>query len=676
MLVATLLIGGALYGGWKVIGRQHNRRAPAAFLLSENQQTEPSQDNLAPQMPQTEEQTAAMKKQIDQFFLISSAALGTGFIGAWLYPPLIVLTLGTIVYASIPIYQRAKESLKSGRITTYVADIILIAGMVVTGHIILAVLTAWVGCLAMILLFKTENSSRKELINIFGEQPQFMWVRQGGVELQVPFEQVQVGDIVVVNAGEMIAVDGMVTDGLATVDQHMLTGEAQPVEKEPGDTVFAATIVLSGRIGIDVQKAGTETIAAQIGKILNETTDFNNTLIARGQKLADDLTPPTLAAGALAGLLLGISQAIAILWASFGYTMRLISPISVLNFLGILSKQGVLVKDGRSLESLSQVDTIIFDKTGTLTLAQPHVGQIHTTNGWPEEVVLTYAAAAEYRQSHPIAKAILDEAHQRALNLPSIEAAAYEVGYGIKVEITDKMVRVGSARFMEQEGIALSDDIRLIQQEYSEQGHSLVYVAIGDELGGAIELQPTLRPEAKTIIGDLRKRQTSLYIISGDHEKPTQKLAQELGIDHYFAETLPENKAELVDQLRQEGKFVCFVGDGINDSIALKKANVSISLRGASTVATDTAQIVLMDGSLTKLSQLFEIAADFEANMKRNLITSIIPGVICLGGVFFLNFGLYSGFLLYNLGFAAGLTNAMLPALEHRTLPSLNSLKT
>ncbi len=152
-------------------------------------------------------------------------------------------------------------------------------------------------------------------------------------------------------------------------------------------------------------------------------------------------------------------------------------------------------------------------------------------------------------------------------------------------------------------------------------------------------------------------------------------MAEALDIRHYFAETLPENKAALVEQLRQEGKFVGFVGDGINDAIALRTANVSISLRGASTAATDTAQIILMDGTLTNLNLLFDIASDFELNMDNNLKTSVIPGIICLGGVFFLNFGLFTGMIIYNLSLLAGLVNAMIPLLQHQTLPSLDDIK-
>ena len=276
-------------------------------------------------------------------------------------------------------------------------------------------------------------------------------------------------------------------------------------------------------------------------------------------------------------------------------------PISVLNFLQMTSQEGILIKDGRALELLSEVDTIVFDKTGTLTEEQPHVGAIYTCHSINENELLTYAAAAEYKQTHPIARAIQQEALNRELRLPEIEKTTYEIGYGLKVRLNEKVVLVGSKRFMEMSEITIPSEINAIQQQCNEHGYSLVYVALDGQLAGAIELHATIRPEAKHIISELRQRGFEIYIISGDHEKPTKKLAQEVGIEHYFAETLHENKATLIEALQKEGKAVCFVGDGINDSIALKKANVSVSLRGASTIATDTAQIVLMNENLTQL---------------------------------------------------------------------------
>ncbi len=177
-------------------------------------------------------------------------------------------------------------------------------------------------------------------------------------------------------------------------------------------------------------------------------------------------------------------------------------------------------------------------------------------------------------------------------------------------------------------------------------------------------MQPTIRPEAKHIIQQLKQRNLSLYIISGDHEKPTQALAQELGIDHYFAETLPAHKADLIEQLQKQGKSVCFIGDGVNDAIALKKAQVSISLQGASTIAMDTAQVILMIENLSQLLNLFELAESLEKNYKNSLALDVVPNVICIGGAFLFHLGIYGALAIYSIGFVGGVINSMLPLLD------------
>ena len=205
-----------------------------------------------------------------------------------------------------------------------------------------------------------------------------------------------------------------------------------------------------------------------------------------------------------------------------------------------------------------------------------------------------------------------------------------------------------------------------LQERAQALGYSLIYVGVDDVVVGILEMQPSIRPEAHELIESLHKRGLATYIISGDHEEPTRNIAERLGVDHYFAETLPENKAELINRLRHEGRFVCFVGDGINDAIALKSAQVSISLKGASSAATDTAQVVLMDGTLGYLSKLFQIADEFEHTMRNNLLLSIAPGIINIGGIYLLHSGIAASVGLFYAGSTAGLANTVLPFVRHR----------
>jgi Cu2+-exporting ATPase len=589
-----------------------------------------------------------------------------GIVGSWIFPPLKLVVITGMVYFAFPVFKKAYQELKEGRITTYILNCIGFICLIAMGYFFLLTFLIFFGILNEKLLMQTEDNSRQQLANIFGQQSHFVWVKREGVEVKIPFSAIHQKDIVIVNAGEVIPVDGIVSEGLAIIDQQLLTGESQPVEKEVGEHIFAATLVLTGRLGIRVKSTGKDTVTAKIGDILQKTSSYKDTLRVRGQKIADSFVLPTLIASAIVWPVLGANSALVVLNSSLGYNMRLLGPLTVLNFLHIMAKNGILIKDGRSLEMLQQVDTVVFDKTGTLTLEQPQVGHLYPLiNGLTEEDLLIYAAAAEYRQKHPIAKAIVATAEQRRLNPPLIDEAAYQVGYGIQVKIERNIVRVGSARFMHKENIAVPPHIQILQTQSNEQGHLLVYVALDDQLAGVIELQPSIRPEAREMIHQLKQRNISLYIISGDHEQATRKLAQNLGINHYFAETLPEHKGDLVAELCTRGKFVCFVGDGINDTIALKQANVSISLRGASTAATDTAQIILMDSNLNKLNQLFGIASDFEDNLQINYLTTIVPGVFCLSGVLFFHLSILGAVMLFYAGTFTGLTNTMLPLLKH-----------
>ena len=625
------------------------------------------------EQPESIEATRALElsdieKRVQRDFTVASGALALSIAGALVYAPFAVLSTLPLVYVARHIFQDAYQSLfKERRIKASVADSVMIIGCLVTGHYFAACLGGWIYFIARKLIIKTEDHSRKSLINVFLEQPQFVWILVDDSEVQIPFSDLAVGDVALFHAGQTVAVDGTIVKGHATIDQRILTGESQPAEKGTGDQVFASTVVLSGHIGITVDNEGTKTVAAQIGEILNNTTDFKLTTQLRGERIADGLALPMLLLSALSLPIIGPGGALVVLNANAVYQVRILTPIGVLNFLNLAARSHILIKDGRVLELLNRVDTVVFDKTGTLTLNQPTLAEIYTVGEISADELLRYAAAAERKQSHPIAQAILAAATERNLHLPDIAEASYEVGYGLKVTIDERLIRVGSARFMEMEGITIPATIRAQQQLGHEEGYSLVFVAIDTKLAGAIELRPTVRPEAKRIVNALRKLGNSMAIISGDHEQPTRKLADKLGIEEYFAETLPENKAAIVKRLQEEGRFVCFIGDGINDSIALRQANVSISLRGASSAATDTAQIILMDESLNQLLQVFDTAHAFEKNIKTMLAVTFGPSALIIGGAFFLHLSLVAAITLINAGLLVGIGNSMLPLIQNRS---------
>lgn len=663
---SLLVVGSGLYLGARAFGLLPSQRNKKLAVAESAKVLEPVEE--------TELTLEEEKELIDHYFKVSSGVLGVSAITLITFPAAHVLAIPPLLYTLVPVFADAYDGLRKKQLRPSLVESIAVSGAIGLGMLnhlnpyffSAGAVGVWLYFMSAKLVLKTKDSSIKELSNLFGEQAHSAWILHDGVEIEVPFEQVQMGDIVVVSAGGMIPVDGKIVQGVGSVDQRMLTGESQPVEKGVGEPVFAATTLLTGALHIEVEKAGKDAVAAQIGEIWSRTADYRTTVETRGEHLSQQAVAPTLGVGALALATLGPVGAISILLSNFSDAIQLSSPLSTLNFLHLASKEGILIKDGRALESLKDVDTVVFDKTGTLTLDQPHVGAIYLCGELDENHLLTLAAATEVKQTHPVARAIVQAAQERKLELPTLSDAAYQMGYGIQARIDGHLVRVGSDRFMVAENIAIPTTIQQQLEQSHKQGHSMVMVALDDTLVGTITLYPTVRPEAQDIVASLKARGVSPYIISGDNQKPTQALAQELGIDHFFAETLPEDKAKLITQLQDEGRTVCFIGDGINDTIALKQANVSISMSGATNAAMDTAQIIMMDGRLLHLEKLFNLSDQFDQNLENGFNAVLGGSLICVGGVFFLHFGIFSALSLQALTLAGSVGNAYLPRLRDK----------
>ncbi len=508
---------------------------------------------------------------------------------------------------------------------------------------------------------QTSNRYQDSMLLIASSPPRHVRVMHDTTETWVELEHLAMTDTIVVYAGEVVPVDGVVVDGVASIDQRLLTGESQPVEREAGEHVFAMTLVLSGMLYLRAEQTGTSTTSAQMGSLLNQIRSYTTLLTFQSEKIGNRYAMPMLVLSGSTMLLLGPMSALTVLCSYIGYSMRISGPLSVLNYLRLAAQEQILLKDGRALEQMHHVDTVIFDKTGTLTLEQPHVVNIYTYGSYHEHHILELAAAAESHQTHPIARAITQAAHERDITIPHLRDVSYEPGMGLQVRMAGMTLHVVSGRFLEREAISLPPSAEAVQAYCYQRGHSLVYVVLGDTVIGTIELAPTLRPEARQVVAMLQQRGKTVLIVSGDHEQPTRWLANTLGVDHSYADMLPTDKTNLITRLQQEGRTVCFVGDGINDALALKQANVSISLHGAAGLALDTAQVVLPNPDLTHLLVLFELGEHLHNRMRGNLVISIVPGIITIGGVYLLHFGLVAAYLLYYTGFAAGIANAMLP---------------
>ncbi len=601
--------------------------------------------------------------QLDLDLTICSVSLPIAAAAQFAVPAFLPVAAGLFAYTAIPCFKGAYEVLfKERRLGIDVLDSIVVLGCLATGQVFPGAVLAWCLSFGRLLVKKTEDNSRKLLLNAFGKQPRFVWRVQDGVEIEVPLDRIAQGDLVAVHTGDAVPVDGHIVEGMAMIDQHALTGESTPAEKGVGDRVYASTILVAGKIFVSVEQAGSETASAKISQILNDTAGYKLTSQHKGERLADLAVLPTLAVSGLAYAAMGPFGAVAVLNSDLGTGIRMAAPLAMLSSLALCAQKGILVKDGRALELMNEIDTVLFDKTGTLTRERPEVGEIVAANGHTAEQVLRYAAAAEQKFHHPIALAILHKAEELGLDLPATDDTQYQVGYGIRVAVDGRTIRVGSKRYLEMEGIPIPPEVEEKLEAVHRDGDTMVMVGIDDRLGGALELRAALRPEVKAIVAGLRKRGIQhLAIISGDHEAPTQKLAEELGMDRYFAQVLPADKADYVEKLQQEGRKVCFVGDGINDSIALKKANVSISLRGATSIATDTAHIVFMEQGLGKLCELRDISRALDRNIARSWAMILVPNVACVAGVFTLGFGVGASVLSNNVAALGALANGIWP---------------
>jgi Cu2+-exporting ATPase len=531
----------------------------------------------------------------------------------------------------------------------------------VSGQILAASIAIIIASYADRLQLKTEQETRQKLVNLFDRQVDEVWLVKNGVESKISIEQLQAGDVIAIHTGEMIPVDGVLNEGFISVDQHMLTGESQPVEKGVGEQVFASTLVLAGKAYVSVDKVGTETVSAQIADILDNTLHYTQqNVVARSTQFTDRQAVPVLVSTAAVFLVSGFYPATSFIIAWSPGRVRVLSSIAMLKHLDIASSEGLLVKDGRALEQFNHIDVMVFDKTGTLTDDQPEVGEIHVCNDFTARQVLGYTATAESNLTHPIARAIVQAAQSADITLPDETLMSeYQLGYGISGRINGQLVRVGSRRFMEKENILIPDHVEQIYNNIHTTGSSAIFAALENQLMGVIELRPTIRPETQRVIQSLRDNGVErIAIVSGDHESPTKALAAQLGVDDYVSEALPQDKVNYIKKMQSNNKVVCFVGDGVNDSLALKQAHVGISMTGASNIATETAHIVLMKHDLSLLSDLALLSKSLNKTNDRNMfIASLAPGVAGTCLAVLLNVGAFPVILLGMGALGLGLVN-------------------
>lgn len=590
---------------------------------------------------------------------LKGALASMGFFAAkQLIPGAVPLGLVTYLYSAIPYMKNVEKALVRDRkvnvdVLFFVADALTLG----TRSYFAAAFGLSMIHAGKYMVNKVKDDSAKMVTHLFKELPQTVWTLVDGVEVEIPLADVKAGDLLMVGSGSVIPVDGVIQEGVAQIDQQALTGEAQPAEKGKEDPVFANTLVMAGKLVIRVNRSGSDTTSAQIAEMLLNSVSFKSGVQLKGERWADKMSFPMLVSAMGFLPIIGPVSTAVYINSHIGARIRLFAPLTTLRHITEASMMGVLIKDGRALELLCDVDTVLFDKTGTLTTDQPEVTKVTPRNKHTTREILTYAATAERKLAHPIARAILKKATEEEITLSEIQDSSYTMGFGVSVIVNGKLIRVGSVRFFQQEGVRIPNDVLEAQKESHHLGNTFILVGVNQQIAGTLELQPQIRPGTQEIIAQLRAFGIEhMGIVSGDDQAPTRKLAEDLGMDEYFYNILPENKAHIVEALQAKGKVVCFIGDGINDTIALKKANVSMSIAGATSIAKDTAEIIFMDGTLAHLVGVVELSKRLEINLHRSLVLCLVPSVANLLGAFVFNFNVLTALLINNVFATLGVT--------------------
>jgi Cu2+-exporting ATPase len=473
---------------------------------------------------------------------------------------------------------------------------------------------------------QTARQCRKIVDDLLGLSGRSAWLVKGRKRVCVPIDEVKVGDVVVIYPGELVPIDGLVTAGEASIDQSKLTGEALPVEVRTGHHVYAATILLEGKVYVTCESTGINTRAGLALEAVKEAPLHETKIQNYAALMADKLVVPIMiGATTCFALTHSVVRLMSMLIFDFSTGIRIAAPTAVLSSMHRAGRKGILVKSGAALERLSVVDAIVFDKTGTLTLGEPRVTRVVPFGSFEENKLVALAAAVEQRFHHPASRAIIKCAAQRLLTVPERSDSDHLSGMGVKAKVEDFIVACGSRKLMESEEIDLSFALS-IESEINGRSESLAYVAIDGKLAGLIAYSDQIRPEAADAIRELKRLGVKkLVMATGDSEEVARLIAGASGITDILAKAFPEKKADLVKQLKSEGYTVAVIGDGINDSPALAHADVALSLHGGTEAAREGADIVLTDADLRRLPEAIKIARSAMGLVSQNLSLAMVP---------------------------------------------------
>jgi Cu+-exporting ATPase len=494
--------------------------------------------------------------------------------------------------------------------------------------------------LGRLLEARARGHTSEAIKKLIGLQAKTARVVRDGAEVDVPIEDVEVGDVIVVRPGEKIPVDGVIKEGYSSVDESMITGESIPAEKNAGDTVIGATINKTGSFKFEAAKVGRDTMLSQIINMVQEAQGSKPPIARLADLIAAYFVPTVIGIATLTfiiwfffgpepALTYAVLNFIAVLIIACPCALGLATPTSIMVGTGKGAENGILIRGGESLETAHKINAIVFDKTGTLTKGEPEVTDILAGEGSTERDIVFYAASSEKGSEHPLGEAIVKRAAEMGVSLEDPKDFKAVPGHGIKAQVGGKGVLLGNEALMRDESVSL-DNLGEKAEVLALEGKTPMFVAIDGKAAGIISVADTLKEGSTDAVKRLHDLGIEVVMLTGDNKRTGEAIAREVGIDRVLAEVLPDQKAEEVKKLQAEGKVVAMVGDGINDAPALAQADVGIAIGTGTDVAMEASDITLIKGELNGVVTAIQLSKATLRNIKQNLFWAFAYNTILI----------------------------------------------
>ena len=562
---------------------------------------------------------------------IAFVALAAAAVWFRVWEPFLRISVIGILAALIggyPIFKEAFENIVERKMTMELSMTIALLSALAIGEFFTAlVITAFV-LAAEVLEGLTVGRGRRAIQDLLDFLPRTVSVRRSNEVVEIPAENLQLGDSVIVKPGGRIPVDGLVLSGRSFVEQAAITGEAMPVEKSSGKTVYAGTINQSGALEIKADKLGRDTTFGRIIEAVERAEKSRAPIQKTADRLAGYLVYFALGAAVLTFIIThNVRSTISVVIVAGACGIAAGTPLAILGAIGRAAHHGAIIKGGLYLEALAEVETVLLDKTGTLTFGTPQIRDVLSADGFTEREILISAAIAECKSEHPLAKAIIARASDLSLPVAEPDQFAYTPGKGITASYQGEEIVVGSRMLLMERGVKRI----LPANSHGNGGASEVFVAKAGQVLGTIRIADVLRPEAKSAVAAMRAMGLKTILLSGDAQEVTTLVGRDLGVDEAIGELLPEQKARWVSDLRGNNRKVAMVGDGINDAPALVQANVGIAMGSGTDVARESADVILIGSDLSKFVEALRIARRCHGVIMQNFAGTLIVDSIGVG---------------------------------------------